>query len=132
MQEQQSMNELIKNNPLELFDEMFNVKLLNDIVENFTSDGEKCFINKFYMYLNYENKPDFVIDLNDIWELLGVNQKVSIVRLLEKSFKNSSARDSNKVPCSSYLYDALKGRRRFLPTLVTNSNKNSFIFCLYL
>jgi hypothetical protein len=100
MQEQQSMNELIKNNPLERFEEMFNVKLLNDIVENFTSDGEKCFINKFYMYLNYENKPDFVIDLNDVWELLGVNQKVSIVRLLEKSFKLNDDYTKEKILCN--------------------------------
>ena len=100
MQEQQSMNELIKNNPLERFDEMFNVKLLNDIVENFTSDGEKCFINKFYMYLNYENKPEFVIDLNDVWELLGVNQKVSIVRLLEKSFKLNDDYTKEKILCN--------------------------------
>ena len=100
MQEQQSMNELIKNNPLERFEEMFNVKLLNNIVENFTSDGEKCFINKFYMYLNYENKPDFVIDLNDVWELLGVNQKVSIVRLLEKSFKLNDDYTKEKILCN--------------------------------
>ena len=100
MQEQQSMNELIKNNPLERFEEMFNVKLLNNIVENFTSDGEKCFINKFYMYLNYENKPDFVIDLNYVWELLGVNQKVSIVRLLEKSFKLNDDYTKEKILCN--------------------------------
>ena len=85
--QQESIIELIRNNPLNSFEEVFNVKLLNNIVEHFKSDGAKLFISKFYRYLNYENKEDFVINLNDVWELLGVNQKVSIVRLLEKSFK---------------------------------------------
>ena len=79
--------EFIQKNPISKLSEENNNKLLNKIIENFTSNDEKIFIKNFYQYLNYEDNLDFLIDLDNIWKLIGFQQKSSALRLLEKHYK---------------------------------------------
>ena len=44
------------------------------------------FLASFYCYLNHDNKNDFVIDLDNVWQWLGFGQKVKAKVLLEKHF----------------------------------------------
>ena len=44
------------------------------------------FLSSFYCYLNYHPTNDFIIDLDNVWEWMGYNQKVKAKGLLEKSF----------------------------------------------
>ena len=44
------------------------------------------FVASFYCYLKYDNKNDFVIDLDNVWNWLGFGQKVNAKRVLEKNF----------------------------------------------
>lgn len=79
--------EFIQKNPINKLTLENNNKLLNKIIEKFISIEEKTFIKNFYKYLNYENNLDFVIDLDNIWKLIGFQQKSSALRLLEKNCK---------------------------------------------
>jgi len=44
------------------------------------------FIASFYCYLNYDQKNDFAIDLDDVWKWLGFYQKYNAKYTLEKNF----------------------------------------------
>ena len=44
------------------------------------------FVSSFYCYLNYSQKNDFVIDLDEVWKWIGFSQKVKAKTLLEKQF----------------------------------------------
>ena len=79
--------ELIEKNPITKLTATYNNKLLNKIKENFTEFEQQAFVSSFYCYLNYDKTTDFVVDLDDIWNWLGFNQKVKATRLLEKYFK---------------------------------------------
>ena len=45
------------------------------------------FLASFYCYLKHDNKNDFVIDLDNVWNWLGFNSKFNAKRLLENCFK---------------------------------------------
>ena len=44
------------------------------------------FLASFYCYLKHDNQNDFVIDLDDVWNWLGFQQKYHAKYLLEKQF----------------------------------------------
>ena len=48
------------------------------------------FVSSFYCYLNYNQKHDFVIDLDHVWKWMGFSQKVNAKTLLEKQFIKDS------------------------------------------
>ena len=48
------------------------------------------FLASFYCYLKHDNKNDSVIDLDNVWNWLGFNQKVNAKLLLEKHFTNNT------------------------------------------
>ena len=78
--------ELIETNPITKLSNTYNNKLLLKIKEKFNESEQKMFISSFYCYLNYNQKNDFVIDLDNIWKWLGFSQKVNAKVLLEKQF----------------------------------------------
>ena len=81
--------ELIEKNPITKLSNTFNNRLLLKIKENFNEEEQKIFITSFYCYLNYDQKNDFVIDLDNIWKWLGFSQKIKAKQLLEKNFKKN-------------------------------------------
>ena len=78
---------LIENNPITRLSSTYNNKLLCKIKEQFTGFEQQLFVSSFYCYLNYDKNIDFIVDLDDVWQWLGFNQKVNAVRVLEKYFK---------------------------------------------
>ena len=78
--------ELIETNPITKLSNTYNNKLLLKIKDKFNESEQKMFITSFYCYLNYNQKNDFVIDLDDVWKWLGFSQKVNAKTLLEKNF----------------------------------------------
>ena len=78
--------ELIENNPISRLSNTYQNKLLAKIKTNFTDNEQQLFIASFYCYLNYDQKNDFVIDLDNVWKWLGYNQKIKAKDLLEKNF----------------------------------------------
>lgn len=77
---------LIESNPITKFNGNYQSKLIKKVKNNFTSYEQQLFLSSFYCYLKYNNKTDFVIDLDNIWKWLGFSQKVNAKRVLEKNF----------------------------------------------
>ena len=67
--------ELIETNPITKLSSNYNNKLVNRVVNSFTGYDQQLFIASFYCSLNYDQKTDFAIDLDDVWKWLGFNKK---------------------------------------------------------
>ena len=78
--------ELIENNPITKLSNTYQGSLLTKIQAKFTDNEQQLFVSSFYCYLNYNQKNDFVIDLDNVWKWLGFSQKVNAKTLLEKNF----------------------------------------------
>ncbi|MEN9656310.1 MAG: hypothetical protein RL311_1281 [Bacteroidota bacterium] len=79
--------ELIENNPITRLSGTYQNKLLTKIKHNFTDTEQQLFVASFYCFLNYSQRNDFVIDLDNIWKWMGYNQKFKAKFSLEKNFK---------------------------------------------
>lgn len=79
--------ELIENNPITRLSGTYQNKLLTKIKNNFTDTEQQLFVASFYCFLNYSQRNDFVINLDNIWKWLGFSSKYNSKRLLEKNFK---------------------------------------------
>ena len=77
---------LIESNPITKLNGNYKSKLIEKVKNNFTSYEQQLFLSSFYCFLKYDNKIDFVIDLDNIWKWLGFSQKVRAKELLEKFF----------------------------------------------
>jgi hypothetical protein len=78
--------ELIENNPITRLSGTYQNKLLIKIKNNFTDSEQQLFVASFYCFLNYNQRNDFVIDLDNIWKWIGFSSKYNSKRLLEKKF----------------------------------------------
>jgi hypothetical protein len=88
-QQQQELNivELIEKNPITRLSQEYNGRLLSKIQESFTGFEQQLFVSSFYCYLNYDKNLDFVVDLGNVWNWLGFQQKQHAKTMLEKNFK---------------------------------------------
>jgi phage anti-repressor protein len=81
---------LIEKNPLVKLTGNYQSSMIDKIKEKFNTYEQQLFVSSFYCYLNYDDKIDFVIDLDNVWQWLGFSQKVNAKCVLEKNFiKNS-------------------------------------------
>ena len=78
--------ELIENNPITRLSGTYQNKLLTKIKTNFIDNEQQMFVSSFYCYLNYNQRNDFVIDLDNVWKWIGFNQKYNAKYILEKNF----------------------------------------------
>jgi len=78
--------ELIEQNPITKLSHTYQSALLDKLKNNFSNNEQQLFLASFYSYLNYDANKDFVIDLNNIWQWLGFQQKNNAKQLLERKF----------------------------------------------
>ena len=78
--------ELIENNPITRLSNTYQNKLLMKIKNSFSDTEQQLFVSSFYCFLNYNQRTDFVIDLDDIWGWLGFSQKDAAKRVIDKNF----------------------------------------------
>jgi hypothetical protein len=78
--------ELIENNPITRLSNTYQNKLITKIKSNFTDTEQQLFVTSFYCFLNYNQRTDFVIDLDNVWKWLGFSTKQNAKMLLEKKF----------------------------------------------
>ena len=78
--------ELIENNPITRLSGTYQNKLITKIKNSFTDTQQQLFVASFYCFLNYNQRNDFVIDLDNVWKWVGFSQKVRAKNLLEKHF----------------------------------------------
>ncbi len=77
---------LIEKNPLTKLSGNYQSIMVEKVRQNFNTYEQQMFVSSFYCYLNYDDKHDFVIDLDNIWKWIGFSQKVNAKVLLEKNF----------------------------------------------
>jgi len=78
--------ELIESNPIVRLTDTYQSKLITKIQADFSSEQQILFVASFYSFLNYDQKNDFVINLDDVWKWLGFSTKQKAKMLLEKHF----------------------------------------------
>ena len=78
--------DLIENNPITRLSNTYQNKLLEKIKDTFSDTEQQMFVSSFYCFLNYNQRTDFVIDLDNIWHWLGFSQKDAAKRTLDKHF----------------------------------------------
>jgi len=67
--------ELIETNPIARLSGTYQNKLLTKIKDNFTDTEQQLFVASFYCFLNYTQRNDFVIDLDNVWKWIGFSTK---------------------------------------------------------
>jgi hypothetical protein len=77
---------LIESNPITKLNGNYQSKLVEKVQQTFNNYEQQMFLASFYCYLNHDNKNDFVIDLDNVWQWLGFSSKFNARRLLEKCF----------------------------------------------
>ena len=77
---------LIESNPITKLNGNHQSKLIEKVKYEFNNFELQMFVSNFYCYLNNDFNDDFVIDLDNIWNWLGFNQKVKAKALLENHF----------------------------------------------
>jgi hypothetical protein len=78
--------ELIESNPIARLSDTYQSKLITKIQSDFSSEQQILFVASFYSFLNYDQRKDFVIDLDDVWKWLGFSTKQKAKMLLEQHF----------------------------------------------
>jgi len=110
MSEMTTLNVLdwVEKNSLTKFTESYKSKLLLKIKEKFNDEEQKLFFVSSYKYFNHDSHTEFVIDLDNVWKLLGFQQKSNAKLLLENNFLiNKDYISCNR---SSVNIDKKKGR----------------------
>ena len=77
---------LIESNPITKFSGDYQNKLIEKVKNHFTNYEQQLFLSSFYCYLKYDNKKDFVIDLDNIWKWIDFSSKHKAKELLNKTF----------------------------------------------
>lgn len=78
---------LIQQNPITRLTDNYNSRLITKLKEHFKEPGQQHFIANFYMYLNYNQRTDFVIDFDLVWNWLGYTRIDNCKTVLYKNFK---------------------------------------------
>jgi hypothetical protein len=73
---------LIEKNPLTKLSGNYQSIMVEKVRQNFNTYEQQMFVSSFYCYLNYDDKRDFVIDLDNVWKWIGFSQKVNSKVLL--------------------------------------------------
>ena len=79
---------LIESNPLTKLTGNYQSSMVDKMKANFNTYEQQMFLSSFYCYLNY-NDDDYVIDLDNVWEWMGFQQKSNAKQVLEKYFCNN-------------------------------------------
>jgi hypothetical protein len=77
---------LIECNPITKLNGNYQSKLVEKVKNSFTEYEQQMFVASFYCYLKYDNKNDFVIDLDNVWKWLDFSSKHKSKELLNKTF----------------------------------------------
>ena len=78
--------DLIEKNPITRLSNNYQNRLLSKIKTKFNTEDQQLFVASFYSYLNFNSKTDFVINLDNVWNWLGFQQKDSAKRVLDRYF----------------------------------------------
>ncbi len=81
---------IIKNiNKISTIDSKYNISVINKMKNHFSDENKQLFLFNFYMYINYNQYNDFVVDGDKFWQLLDFKTKGDFKRsLINKCIEN--------------------------------------------
>jgi len=82
-----NIHNIIDIKPLTKLSDIYNKKLLNEIIVNFTQEEEIIFINNYYQYLNHDKLNDFIVNFDILSTELGYKKKINSEKILLDNFK---------------------------------------------
>ena len=118
---------LIEKNPLTKLTGNYQSMMIEKVQKNFNTYEQQLFVSSFYCYLNYDDKNDFVIDLDGIWKWIGFSQKVNAKVVLEKNFIENTDYKIFSPQVGVIKKDARGGHNKEVIMLTINTFKR---FCL--
>jgi phage anti-repressor protein len=101
--------------------------MVEKVRQNFNTYEQQLFVSSFYCYLNYDDKQDFIIDLDNVWKWLGFSQKDAAKRVLEKNFIEDTDYKLFAPQVGGAKKDARGGHNKEVIMLTINTFKR---FCL--
>jgi hypothetical protein len=78
---------LIQTSNIEIYDK---TKLVDKLKENFSEQDQKLYICNLFLFLNYHQINDYVINLDNVWKFIGFSNKANAKRLLKNNFKENT------------------------------------------
>ena len=118
---------LIEKNPLTKLTGNYQSIMVEKVRQNFNTYEQQLFVSSFYCYLNYDDKQDFIIDLDNVWKWLGFSQKDAAKRVLEKNFIEDTDYKLFAPQVGGAKKDARGGHNKEVIMLTINTFKR---FCL--
>ena len=64
----------------------FKSRLVDNLIAECNTDEQKWFVKNWFMYLNYHQTEDYVVNLEDIWEFIGFASKANSKKTLKNNF----------------------------------------------
>jgi phage anti-repressor protein len=61
-------------------------KILDEIKATFTTEEQNMYINNLMMYMNYHQTDDYVVNLDDVYNMIGFTKKENAKRTIENNF----------------------------------------------
>ena len=104
------MEELLENKIITRLTEEQNINFIKKLDTRFryTSKDQQLMVSMFYDYLNYENSDEnsdeFVVDLNDVWKMLGFKQLSDATKFLNENFTIGTDYKKENVRQTPYSY----------------------------
>ena len=77
---------MIEKNPITRLSGTYQHKLLIKIKSKFDDAEQQMFVASFYCSLNYNQRTEYIINVDDVWKWIGFSQKSKAKTLLEKYF----------------------------------------------
>jgi hypothetical protein len=118
---------LIESNPITKLNGNYQSKLVEKVQQHFNNYEQQMFLASFYCYLKHDNRNDFVIDLDNVWNWLGFSSKFNAKRLLEKCFTLDLDYKQSLLPNEKQTTDARGGHNKEIFMLNIKTFK---LFCI--
>jgi len=118
---------LIESNPITKLNGNYQSKIVEKVQKHFNNYEQQMFLASFYCYLKHNNKTDFVIDLDNVWNWLGFSSKFNAKRLLEKCFTQDLDYKQSLLPNDKQSSDTRGGHNKDIIMLNIKTFK---LFCI--
>jgi len=74
---------LIKTSNIDIYDKN---ELINKLKNHFSDDEQRLYVSNLFLYLNYHQLDDFIVNLDNVWKFIGFSNKANAKRLLKHNF----------------------------------------------
>lgn len=78
---------LIQTSNIDIYDKN---ELINKLKNHFSDDEQRLYVSNLFLYLNYHQLNDFIVNLDNVWKFIGFSNKANAKRLLKHNFTENT------------------------------------------